>query len=104
MAPGPGPFRIKLAADAKAALDELARTDRRKWKKVNKALRFLKHDPHHPGLQAHKWDTLKGRGPGDEDVWTAYVENNTPSAWRLFYYYDAKERGVIHVVRIEPHT
>lgn len=85
-------------------MDWLEKSDRAKWKKVNKALRFLKHDPAHPGLQAHKWDTLKGRAPDGGDIWTAYVENNTPSAWRIFYFYDAATRGLIHVVRIEPHT
>lgn len=101
---GPGPFRLKLSHDAKAALDGLKGRDKPRWKRVTKALRFLKNDPHHPGLEAHKWDILRGRALGGGDIWTAYVENNTPSAWRIFYYYDATERGVIHVAWIEPHS
>ena len=104
MSAGPGPFRLKLSHDARDAFDGLKERDKPRWKKVTKALRFLKHDPHHPGLEAHKWDTLKGRAPGGGDIWTAYVENRMPSPWRIFFYYDATERGVIHVVRIEPHS
>ena len=103
MADGVGPFRLKLTPDAQAAWDGLEEADRPKWKKVNKALKFLQNNPRHPGLHAHKWDTLRGRGPNKEDVWTAYVENNTPSAWRIFFFYDSREKGLIYVVSIEPH-
>lgn len=99
-----GPFRLKLTPDAKAAWDELGRTNPAKWKKVNKALKFLASNPAHPGLNAHKWDTLRGSAPDGGDIWTAYVENNTPSAWRLFYFFDSRSpEPLIYVTLIEPH-
>lgn len=102
-APG-GPFRLKLTPDAQAAHEGLERADRAKWKKVNKALRLLSDNPSHPGLCAHKWDVLKGKAPGGGDIWTCYVENNTPSAWRMFYFYDRRDPGLIYITTIEPHT
>lgn len=105
-APG-GPFRIKLTPDAQAAWEALRLSNERKWKKVNKALKFLAENPAHPSLSAHKWDSLRGRAPDGGDIWTVYVENNTPSAWRLFYFYDSRDPGpppLIYVTTIEPHS
>ena len=99
-----GPYRLKLTPHALAQRSQLERTDTRKLKKLNKALKHLKENPAHPGLGAHKWGTLKGRAPDGGDVWTAYVENNTPSAWRIFYFFDSRERGLIYVLSIEPHS
>jgi hypothetical protein len=99
-----GPFRLKFTPDAKAALDALESGNPRKWRKVNKALKYLKHDPRHNSLGAHKWDTLRGKAPDGGDIWTAYVENNTPSAWRIFFFYDSREQGLIYVTSIEPHS
>jgi hypothetical protein len=82
----------------------LARSDVRKYKKVKKALRLLSENPAHPGLNVHKWGILKGKAPDGGDMWTAYVENNTPSAWRIFFFYDSREPGLIYVTSIEPHS
>jgi hypothetical protein len=40
-------------------------------------------------------------GQNGEDVWDSYVENNVPSAWRVFWHYGPGER-VITVVLIHP--
>jgi hypothetical protein len=97
-------FSLREPPDVATQRASLEASDRKKWQKVNKALRFLASDPSHNGLQAHKWDSLKGTGPNGEDIWTAYVENHTPSAWRIFYYYPKNERGVIALLSIEPHS
>jgi len=103
--PNPGGrYRLKLTPDAEAAWRGLQSTNPKKWKKVNKALQYLEMDPNYHGLAAHKWDTLRGRAPDGGDVWTAYVENNTPSAWRIFFFYDSREPGLIYVTSIEPHS
>jgi len=96
-------YSLRESPTVAAQRAALEATDRPKWKKVNKALRFLAENPSHNGLQAHKWDSLKGDGPKGEDIWTAYVENHTPSAWRIFFYYPKDERGVIALVSVEPH-
>ncbi len=101
----PPEFRLKLTPTAEARWKELERSDPAKYKKVTKALRFLKNNPAHPGLHAHKWDVLKGKAPDGGDMWTAYVENETPSAWRLFYFYDTRQsEPTIYVTLIEPHS
>lgn len=95
------PYRIKRSPTAKAQYDELQKRDRRKWRKVNKALRLLADNPKHPSLAAHRY--AGEFGPSGEPIWTAYVENNTPAAWRLFYCYPAHEKGVIWIASIERH-
>lgn len=99
-----GPFRLRLTPDAIEAHEGLEKLDRKRWKKVNKALQYLATDPSHNSLCAHKWDTLKGKAPDGGDIWTAYVENGTPSAWRIFFFYDSREPGLIYVTSIEPHS
>jgi hypothetical protein len=98
------PYRLRLTPRADERLADLQRTDARKHKKVLKALRFLRDNPAHPGLGVHKWEILKGEAPDGGDVWTAYVENNTPSAWRIFFFYDSRDPGLIYVTSIEPHS
>lgn len=71
-----------------------------KLKKVNKALGFLESNPKHPGLNSHKYSSLSG--VNGEDVWDSYVENNTPSAWRIFWHY-GPNAGEITVLLITPH-
>lgn len=97
-------YRLKLTPRADAQWATLARTDVRKYKKVKKALRFLGENPAHPGLRVHKWETLKGKAPDGGDMWTAYVENDTASAWRIFFFYDSREPGLIYVTSIESHS
>ncbi len=99
-----GGWRLKLTPRAMEQREWLARTNSQKFKKVTKALRFLKENPAHPSLQAHKWDVLKGKAPDGGDMWTAYVENQAPSAWRIFFFHDSRDPGLIYVTSIEPHS
>lgn len=71
-----------------------------KLKRVRKCLSTLEANPRHPGLNSHKFADLVGaRG---EEVWEAYVENNTPSAWRVFWHY-GPERQELTIVSITAH-
>jgi hypothetical protein len=54
----------------------------------------------HPSLNTHKFDTLFG--PNGEDVFESYAQNNTPGAYRIFWYY-GPGRNKITVVGITPH-
>lgn len=99
----PGGFRLKLSPRAEEQRGWLRVGSPRRFKKVVKALRLLIANPAHPGLNAHKYDDLRGKAPDGGDVWVAYVENNTPSAWRLFFFYDSRDPGLIYVTSIEPH-
>ena len=67
---------------------------------LSKALRFLETNPRHPGLNTHKFNSLKG--PGGEEVFEAYAENRTPAAYRIFWHYGPGQ-DVITVVAITPH-
>ena len=98
-------YRVKLSDRALSQADELKRANFQKWKKLQKALKNLEADPSYPGLQAHKFETLKGKAPDGGDMWECYVENNTPGAWRIFYFFDSRDPtpGLIYVTSIEPH-
>ncbi len=99
-----GSFRLKLTPRAMEQRAWLQSSSARKFKKLTKALRFLKENPKHPGLNAHKYDSLKGKAPDGGDMWVAYMENNTPSAWRIFFFHDSRDPGLIYVTSIEPHS
>jgi hypothetical protein len=42
------------------------------------------------------------KGPKREKVWEAYAEQNTPGAYRVFWYY-GPSRGIITIFAITPH-
>ena len=49
------------------------------------AITKLAHHPKFKGLNSHKYDSLNERY--GKEVWESYVQNNTPGAWRLFWFY-----------------
>ena len=72
----------------------------KRYKAVKKALQFLSQNPRHPELRTHEFTTLKG--PKGEKVFEAYAEQNTPAAYRVFWYY-GPSKGIITVFAITPH-
>jgi hypothetical protein len=88
--------------EARAVLADLAGSPQyeKKLRKVRKALAFLEHDPRHPSLSSHKYQSL--RGEDGQDVWDSYVENNTPGAWRIFWHYGPDDHEIT-VLTIGPH-
>lgn len=95
-------FALKFTDEADRALTELEADAHleKKLKKVKKALGFLSTNPRHPGLSSHKYSSIKG--PSGEEIFDSYVENNTPSAWRIFWMYGPGEK-TITIVLITPH-
>ena len=69
-------------------------------KAVRKCLGFLETNLRHPSLKTHEFRSLKG--PNGEKVFEAYVQQATPGAYRIFWYY-GPERGMITIVAITPH-
>ncbi len=72
----------------------------KRLKAVRKALGMLEANPRHPGLNTHKFESIKG--PNGEEVFEAYAENKTPAAWRIFWIY-GPGRNQITIVAITPH-
>lgn len=95
-------FFLSFTPSAKAALAELKSSPHleKRFKAVSKALKFLQENPRHPGLQTHEFSSFKG--PGGEKVFEAYAEQDTPAAYRIFFFY-GKARGEIVIVAITPH-
>lgn len=73
---------------------------KKRYKAVTKALELLKQNPKHPSLQTHPYHSLKG--PNSEKVFEVYAEQNTPAAYRIFFYYGSP-RGKIVIFAVTPH-
>jgi hypothetical protein len=91
-----------LTPTAKEDLKELKGSPHleKRFKAVSKALKYLQENPRHPGLQTHKFFSLSG--PNGEEVFEAYAGQDTPAAYRIFFYY-GKSRGEIVIIAITPH-
>ena len=94
------PFLLSFAESANADLEKLSSRDERRFRKVRKTLGHISHDPKYPGLHSHKYSARTG--PSGEEIWESYVENRTPDAWRVFWYY-GPDAGTITVIAITPH-
>ena len=77
-------FKLRLTREAKDHLAALEK-DLKKLKKVRRCLGQIQIDPRHPGLNSHKYSVMKTEDR--KDLWESYVENNTPAAWRVFWFY-----------------
>ncbi|OGV27605.1 MAG: hypothetical protein A3F18_07445 [Legionellales bacterium RIFCSPHIGHO2_12_FULL_37_14] len=72
----------------------------KRCKAVKKALGYLETNPRHPGLNTHKYSSLQG--PSGEEIFEAYAENNTPAAYRIFWYYGPNKKQIT-ILAITPH-
>jgi len=101
--------RLLLTSESTAQLQELAANPAQSGlhKQVLKTLALLQHNIRHPGLKTHQYHSSWGKN--GETVWEAYVQNNTPGAWRIFFYYgpdeviEGKRIPTITIVAITPH-
>jgi len=93
-------FRLEFQPEAKETLANLQQIDQKKYKKVLKTLGLMQTNMRHPGLKTHKYNSLYG--PEGEDLFEAYVENRTPGAFRVFWYY-GPDKNVITILAITPH-
>jgi len=92
--------RVNLTESVEAIIESLRKRDQRKYRKVVKALYHLSQDPGHRGLQSHRYESLDD--VFGEKILESYVENATPSAWRLWWFY-GPEDDAITVVDLGPH-
>ena len=96
------PFGLRFTKEALECLELLKAQKQHagRLRKVLNALARLQENQRHPGLQSHKYTSLKGAA--GETVWDSYVENNVPSAWRIYWHYGPGE-AQITIVTISPH-
>ncbi len=93
-------FRLEFQPEAEETLANLQQTDPKKYKKVLKTLGLMQTNLRHPGLKTHKYNSLSSSE--EEEVFEAYVENRTPGAFRVFWYY-GPGKNVITILAIIPH-
>ncbi|MGI8618362.1 MAG: hypothetical protein ACR2L6_04635 [Gemmatimonadaceae bacterium] len=93
-------FKLSFTTEARDALVALERKNKPKYRKVLKTLGMIELNPKHPGLRMHKYQSVSG--PNGEEVFEAYVEHNTPGAWRVFWHY-GPGRGMIRILNVVPH-
>lgn len=94
-------FKLEFTNEAIKQLKELdGKGLEKRLKAVRKALGFLETNPRHPALNTHKYSSLFG--PNAEEVFEAYAENNTPAAYRIFWFY-GPGKNKITILAITPH-
>lgn len=91
---------IRYTRKIEGVLDKLEARDQRKASKVARTMGRLAENPWHPGLHTHKYDVIKGEG--GEEVFTSYVENKAPGAWRIWWHW-GPGGNEITIVDIGPH-
>lgn len=95
-------FDVHLTEEAESDLEELRRDRSKKaqTKAVIKVLRFMMENLRHPSLNTHKYDEFTG--PDGEEIFESYAQNNTPGAYRVFWFYGPKLKEIT-ILRISPH-
>lgn len=96
-------FFLSFTPSAKQTLKELKESKHleKRFKAVAKSLQYLIENPRRPGLQTHQYTSLSGLD--SEKVFEAYAEQNTPAAYRIFFYY-GRQMGEIVIFAITPHS
>jgi mRNA-degrading endonuclease RelE of RelBE toxin-antitoxin system len=69
-------------------------------KAVLKTLGQMETNLKHPSLNSHEFKSLKG--PRGEKVFEVYAQQNTPGAYRIFWYY-GPEKNCISIIAIVQH-
>ncbi len=77
------------------------------YRQLLKTLGLMETNLRHPSLNTHGYESISG--PRGEKVFEAYAQNNTPGAYRVFFFYgpDEIEKGrripVLTLFAIVPH-
>ena len=98
-------YTIRRSREVAEVLDALGRKvregtanadERRLYGKLKRTLERLAANPKHRGLASHKIQGFK------YDIWESYVENHTPGARRIFWYY-GPGKDEITLLSLEKH-
>jgi len=95
-------FELEWTEEAEGAYNLLKgdASQKKRHKAVKKTIKFLATNPRCNSLQTHEYSSLKG--PNGEKVFEAYAEQDTPAAYRVFWYY-GPSKGRITIFAITPH-
>jgi hypothetical protein len=95
-------YFLTIPQSVKETLRDLKKSGnlQKRYKAVAKSLKYLQENPRHPSLQTHKYSSLSG--PDGREVFEAYAEQDTPAAYRIFFYYGS-QRGEIVIMAVTPH-
>jgi hypothetical protein len=94
------PFELIITPEALRVLAELDRSDPDRAARVRAALAKMQVDIKSKGLSTHEYKSVTG--PNNEKVFEAYVENHTPNAYRIIWYYGPNRRQIT-VATVIPH-
>ncbi len=97
-------FELVFTRSAQGELERLEDSPRYAGlvKQVKKTLGFLQTNPRHPSLQTHVFHSLEHPSDPREKVFEAYVQQRTPSAYRIFWCYGPR-KSQITIIAITPH-
>ena len=93
-------FRVLVSREAEQAIAEPAKVDAARADKVRRTIAKMQVNLRSKGLSTHEYTSKAG--PNNENLFEACVENDTPNAHRVLWYY-GPEPGFITVVTIIPH-
>ncbi len=101
-------LRFKPIADERLTYLEKSPAQKGTLKQVRKTLGYLETNLRAKSLQTHKHESLTRRY--GIEVFEAYAQQNTPAAYRVFWYYgpDEKDKNgkhipIITILAIIPH-
>ncbi len=97
-------FEILFTQTVGAELERLENSpaDNGRVKQIKKSLGYLATSPKHPSLKTHAYDSIAHPYDPKQKVFEAYAQNNTPSAYRLFWCYGPGKRQIT-IIAITPH-
>jgi len=95
-------FKLYFTDEVQKQYDALKKDKglKKRYKAVKGALFYLKTNPRHPSLQTHEFTSLtKFIG---KKVFEAYAEQNTPAAYRIFWFYGPSKKEIT-IISIPSH-
>lgn len=97
-------FELKFTETADQELKAIESNPAQKGlcKQIKKSLGYLQTNPKHPSLNTHPYDAIEHPYNPKEKVFEAYSQNNTPSAYRIFWCY-GPDKKQITIIAFSPH-
>ena len=97
-------FELRFTPSARGSLTGLEKSPSKAGlvKQIKKSLGYLQTNPKHPSLNTHEYSSMSHPFHSKEKVFEAYAQNNTPSAYRIFWCY-GPDKKQITIIAITPH-